>query len=185
MNVLSRRVFFLNTCSFAFLGACGSQKDPINFDKIDYQVKNSLELLLETSSNAAELYKNAAGVLVFPLISEVSFGYGGSFGRGSLQIKDETVGYYSALAASWGVQLGIKQYSHCIFFMTEDSLADFRNSFGYNIGADFSFAFSSEASSVGIDLRGSTAPVIGVIFDQEGLATGISLEGVKYSQIIP
>jgi len=183
MNILSRRVFFLSTCSFGFLTACSFQKSSIDFDQIDYQVKNALEVLLETSSSAADLYERAAGVLIFPLVSEVSFGYGASFGRGSLKIKDATVGYYSALAASWGLQFGIKQYSHCIFFMTEDSLANFQNSFGYNIGADFSYAFSSDASSIGIDFRGSTAPVIGVIFDQEGLATGISLEGVKYSKI--
>ncbi len=60
-----------------------------------------------------------------PLVTEVGFGLGGSFGRGALQVGGATVDYYSAAAASAGLQVGAQQYSHVLFFMTPEALMEF------------------------------------------------------------
>jgi lipid-binding SYLF domain-containing protein len=64
-------------------------------------------------------------MLVMPLLTEAGLlTLGGSYGRGALVINDITVDYYSATKASVGVQLGAQQYSHVLFFMTPEALAE-------------------------------------------------------------
>jgi lipid-binding SYLF domain-containing protein len=40
--------------------------------------------------------RDAAGMLVMPLVTEAGFGFGGAYGRGALRIGGTTVDYYSA-----------------------------------------------------------------------------------------
>ena len=127
----------------------------------------------------------ASGVLYMPLMTEAAFGFGGAYGRGALLIDDVTVDYYSAASAGFGFQIGAQQYAHALFFMTPEALADFRASPGFAAGADLRYAVPSGGAAVGAETTTALAPVVALVFGQSGLIAGASLEGTKYTRIIP
>ncbi len=132
-----------------------------------------------------QLASQAAGILVMPLVTEVGLGLGGSYGRGALRVGQSTVDYYAAVAGSAGLQIGAQQYSHVLFFMTQDALSDFRRSQGWAAGADVEYAFSNQAEMLRAETTTSLSPVIAAVFGQTGLRVGATLEGTKYTRIIP
>ena len=152
--------------------------------KIDARVDATRDYLYSRYPGTKELAASAKGVLFLPLVTEVGFGIGGSFGRGALRIKDVTVDYYSATGASFGLQIGAQQYAHALFFLTEDGLANFRRSNGWVAGAGIHYATPDEGGSIGKDTT-ELDPVVALIFGQQGLIAGATLQGVKYSRIIP
>ena len=79
---------------------------------------------------------------------------------------------------------GAQQYAHALFFMTEQALADFRRSTGWAAGAEIRYATPESGAAIGKETT-ETAPVIGLIFGQQGLIAGATLAGVKYTRIIP
>ena len=62
---------------------------------------------------------------------------------------------------------------------------DFRRSSGWAAGADIEYALNDRGESLRAETTTSLAPVIAVIFAQAGLRVGASLEGTKYTRIIP
>ena len=132
-----------------------------------------------------DLSNRAAGILVMPLITEVGIGLGGSYGRGALRVGDSTVDYYSAASGSAGLQVGAQQFSHVLFFMTPEALLEFRQSPGWAAGADVEYAVNSQSEMLRAETTTSLSPVIAVVFGQTGLRLGATLEGTKYTRIIP
>ena len=112
-------------------------------------------------------------------------GLGGAFGRGALQVGGSTVDYYSTTSGSAGLQIGAQQYSHVLFFMTQDALQNFRSGQGWAAGADITYAINDTGEMLQAETTTSLAPVIAVVFAQAGLRVGATLEGTKYSRIIP
>jgi lipid-binding SYLF domain-containing protein len=129
--------------------------------------------------------RDAAGMLVMPLVTEAGFGFGGAYGRGVLRVGGASVDYYSAIAGTFGLQIGAQQYAHTLFFMTEEALRNFRNSPGWSAGADVRYAVNSEGATLGVDTTVLLDPVIAVIYGQAGLIVGATLEGTRYTRIIP
>jgi len=120
-----------------------------------------------------------------PVVTQGGFFVGGGYGRGVLQIDEVSVDYYSATSGSIGLQFGAQQYAHVLFFMTSEALERFRRGSGWVAGADIQYAFNDEGGNLRADTTTSTAPVVAVIFGQAGLLVGASIEGMKYSRIIP
>ena len=73
---------------------------------IDANVNATLTRLFATDHGSRELVANARGVLVFPSVIAVGFWFGGQYGQGALRIGEQTSGYYSIAAASFGLQIG-------------------------------------------------------------------------------
>ena len=69
--------------------------------------------------------------------------------------------------------------------MTQDALADFRRSSGWALGADAVYVLKDQGDSVSADTNTLTSPIIAAVFGQAGLYAGASLEGAKYTRIIP
>ena len=120
-----------------------------------------------------------------PLITNAGFGFGGSFGRGALRVGQSTVDYYSATTGSVGLQIGAQQFSSVLFFMTPDALLEFRQAPGWAAGASIDYAFSNQSDMLRAETTTSLSPVIAVVFGQTGLRVGATLEGSKYTRIIP
>ena len=120
-----------------------------------------------------------------PVVTEIGLGLGGSFGRGALRVGDTTVDYYSSASGSAGLQIGAQQYSHVLFFMTQDALLDFRRGQGWAAGADVTYAINDQGEMLQAETTTSLAPAIAVVFAQAGLRVGATLEGTKYTRIIP
>jgi lipid-binding SYLF domain-containing protein len=167
------------------LAACGNGIGGGGAATIDARVDSALNFLYSTYPGTQDLAGRSAGVLVMPVITEAGLGFGGSFGTGALRVGGSTVDYYSATAASAGLQVGAQQYSHALFFMTQEALVDFRQSDGWAAGADIGYAVIDQGEVLRADTTTSLSPVIAVVFAQSGLRLGASVEGIKYTRIIP
>src|SRR5271154_5542804 len=90
--------------------------------QIDMRVSQTLTQFQELNPTHEKLENKAAGVLVFPRITKGGAGVGGEYGEGVLQVKGQTVGYYSVSSASVGLTLGVARHEEVIMFMTQDAL---------------------------------------------------------------
>jgi lipid-binding SYLF domain-containing protein len=179
-----RRHFLLSAGALTLAG-CANGVGSDGGARIDARVDATRNYLATNVPGSQDLTQKAVGVLYMPLITEATFGFGGGYGRGALRIDNVTVDYYSAASASFGFQIGAQQYAHALFFMTEAALAEFRAAGGWAAGADLRYATPSGGATVGADTTTALAPVVALVFGQSGLIAGASLEGTKYTRIIP
>ncbi|WP_291726948.1 YSC84-related protein [Leisingera sp. F5] len=183
---MTRRGFALTALAGAGVtAACGNGVGNSNGAKIDARVDATLNQMYSQYPNTRTLAEKATGMLVMPLVTEAGFVFGGAFGRGALQINGVTVDYYSTVKGNAGLQIGAQQYAHVLFFMTQDALAGFRRSTGWAAGADVEYVIKDEGNALTADTNTLTSPVLAVVFGQAGLRVGATLEGTKYTRIIP
>ncbi len=175
----------LGAGAISTMTACANGVGSNGAPTIDARVDQTLDYLHNTYPSTRDIAEKAAGVLVMPLITEAGMGFGAAYGRGALRVGDVTVDYYSVTQASAGFQFGAQQYAHTLFFMTEDALADFRRSTGWVAGADLEYVFQNEGDSFKADTTTISDPVLAMVFGQAGVRIGATIEGMKYSRIIP
>lgn len=185
MTRFPRRSFMAGSAALLALAACGNGVGSDGAVKLDARVDATLQYLDTNYPGTRDLRDKAVGMLVMPLVTEAGFGVGGSFGRGALRIGETTVDYYSASQASFGFQIGAQQYAHVLFFMTDEALGEFRASSGWAAGADVEYAVNNRGGNLSADTTTVLAPVIAVVFGQAGLIAGATVEGTKYTRIIP
>ncbi|MDJ1007161.1 MAG: YSC84-related protein [Paracoccaceae bacterium] len=185
MTPISRRAALALGLSSTLLAACGNGVGSNGGEVIDQRVQSTLAFMDQNLPETRELRDISVGMLVMPLVTEASFGFGGSFGRGALLVREATVDYYSQTQGSFGFQIGAQQYAHVLFFMTEEALQDFRTSPGWSAGADVEYALNDQGENFSTETTTVLSPVIGVVFGQAGLLAGASVEGTKYTRIIP
>lgn len=173
------------TGAFGALAACGNGVGSNGGATIDARVDATRDFLFNRYPGTRDLASQAAGVLYIPLMTEAGLGFGGAYGRGALRINDVTVDFYSAVKASAGLQIGVQQAAHVLFFMTPQSLQEFRSSTGWAAGADMKYAVADEGGTLQMDTTTSLAPVIALVFGQAGLMVGATVAGTKYTRIIP
>ncbi len=152
---------------------------------IDARVDATLNEMFRLYPNTASLAEQSAGMLVMPLVTEAGLWLGGAFGRGALRVKGTSVDYYAVTKASAGLQIGAAQYAHVLFFMTQDALYNFRRSPGWAAGADLEYVVADTSESIGTDTDRLRKPILAAIFGRAGLRIGATLEGTKYTRIIP
>lgn len=185
MTNLSRRNLALGALASVSLAACGNGIGNGGAATIDARVQATLNSMYSQYPGTRDLAGRAAGMLVMPLVTEVGLGLGGSYGRGALVVGESTVDYYSAASGSAGLQIGAQQFSHVLFFMSSEALLEFRQSPGWAAGADVEYAVSNNSEMFRAETTTSLSPVIAVVFGQTGLRLGATLEGTKYTRIIP
>lgn len=185
MTALPRRAVLIGAAATLALTGCGNGIGSPGAGNIDARADATLNFLDTNYPGTRDLRDKAVGMLVMPLVTEASFGIGGAYGRGALRVNDVTVDYYSAAQASFGIQAGAQQYAHVLYFMTEEALTDFRTSPGWAAGADVEYAVSDRGGNLSAETTTVLSPVIAVVFGQAGLLAGASVEGTKYTRIIP
>ncbi|MGR3570814.1 lipid-binding SYLF domain-containing protein [Brevirhabdus sp.] len=186
MSSINRRYFLLAAGALTTTtAACSNGMGGQGADRLNLRVEAAKDYMFANIPGTRNLADKAAGVLIMPLVTKAGLGVGGSYGRGALQINGATVDYYSATQASFGIQIGAQQYAHALFFMTPEALGDFRFSSGWAAGADVEYAVSDRGNNLGVDTTTVLNPVIAVVFGQAGLIAGASIEGTKYTRIIP
>ncbi len=184
MTSIPRRALLSGGAATLALSACSSG-GITGGEKVDARVDAALAFLDENHPETRELREKAAGMLVMPLVTEASFLYGGSYGRGALRVNEVTVDYYSATQASFGLKAGGQQYAHVLFFMTKEALSNFRASRGWAAGTEIEYATTGDGGNIGSGTMTALAPIIGVVFGQAGLLAGASAVGTKYTRIVP
>lgn len=186
MQKFTRRTAALSgIAALGLTAACGNGVGTMNAQKIDARVDATLGYLFSEYPEAREVAAKSVATLVMPVITEAGFGLGGAYGKGALRINEATIDYYSAASANIGLQVGAQQYAHVLFFMTQDALARFRRTEGWAIGADIEYAFSNDGDNFRTDTYSGISPVVAYVFAQAGARFGATLEGVKYTRIIP
>jgi len=154
-------------------------------EKIDADVKVSLENLYEKSSFAKMLGEKAKGVLVFPGITKGGFIVGGQYGKGALLEGWKTVGYYSTVQASIGLLAGLQQYGYALFFMSDSALKYLNKSGGWEIGVGPTITIVDKGFSSSATTTTLKSEIYAVFFDQKGLMAGIGLQGTKVTKFSP
>lgn len=185
MSTLHRRTLILGAVSVPLLAACGNGLGSTAAERIDARVDSAIDFMYANIPGTRNLMQDAEGVLIMPLITEAGFGIGAGYGRGALRINGATVDYYSSASATFGFQIGAQQYAHALFFMTEEALRDFRYSSGWAVGGDVRYAVSNQGGNIGTDTNALLSPVVALIFGQAGLIAGATLEGQRYTRILP
>ncbi|MBR9764256.1 MAG: twin-arginine translocation pathway signal [Rhodobacteraceae bacterium] len=187
MTQFTRRAFTLSAlAAVPALSACsGNGFNNNGGAKIDARVDATLAQMYSQFPQTRDLAQKSAGMLVMPLLTEAGLGVGGGYGRGALRVGGTTVDYYSATRANIGIQIGAQQYAHVLFFMTQEALQDFRLNDGWAAGADADIVFSNQGETIRAETTTALAPVVAVIFAHAGLRVGATIEGLKYSRIIP
>ncbi|WP_158968485.1 lipid-binding SYLF domain-containing protein [Chachezhania sediminis] len=185
---MSRRFALFAPAALAGLSlvsACGNGVGNSAAATIDARADATLAEMYSKYPNTRILAQKSSGMLVMPLVTEAGFGLGGGYGRGVLRVDGVTVDYYSAIKGSAGFQIGAQQYAHVLFFMTPAALSNFRRSSGWTVGADAEYVLADKGDGVKADSATLNTPVLVAIFGRAGLLVGATLEGTKYTRIIP
>lgn len=184
-QISTRRNFMLGLGAVGVLSACNNGLTGSGASVIDARVEKTLGELYANYPGTASLRDKSVGQLVMPLVTEAGIGVGGAYGRGALRVGGMNVDYYSSAQASIGIQFGAQQYAHVLFFMTEQALNDFRSSPGWAAGAGADLVVANKGENIAAETTTSLSPVIAVVFAQAGLRAGATLDGTKYTRIIP
>ena len=151
---------------------------------IDADVNSTLSRLYATVNGSRELVGKARGVLVFPSVISAGFWFGGQYGQGALRIGEQTSGYYSIAAASFGLQIGAQSKAIVMLFMTQEALDKFVNSQGWAAGVDATVAVLHVGANGNVDTSSTLRPVEAFVLTNAGLMAGVSLEGTKISRLV-
>jgi lipid-binding SYLF domain-containing protein len=150
---------------------------------IDASVDGTMSRLYSTVSGSRELVAKSRGVLVFPSVIQVGFVIGGQYGEGALRVGGSSVGYYSTVSGSFGLQAGAQSKAIIFCFMTQDALDRFRSADGWSVGADASVALVKVGANGVVDSTTATAPVEVFVLTNAGLMADVSLAGTKVSRL--
>lgn len=183
MTNMTRRGMIHGAAAGGALLAAG-QAQAASATEISRDVAASEKLLFKTVAGSAELAARARGVLIMPDVIKGGLIIGGSYGEGALKVAGVIQNYYSVAAASIGYQIGVQKTSHALFFMTQRALEKFQRADGWELGADAEFTVPGDGISLNIDSTTIKSPVVAVVYAQDGLLAGASLEGAKYTRII-
>ena len=151
--------------------------------ELDAKVDEAIATFQQEVDGADVFLRQAAGYLVFPRVIKVGIGLGAETGEGALRVAGRSAAYYRTTSGSFGFQLGAQAKSIVIAFMTDESLAEFRASSGWQVGIDGSVALIDLGAGKQINNANIKDPVVGFIFGSKGLMYNLTLEGTKISRI--
>lgn len=180
---MKRFTRYLAVAAVAILSACVAQIASTR-GEIDARVDNAVAEMFASVPGSEAVAQQAAGILIMPRVNKGGFIYGASYGEGALLVGGAKVDYYQLVSASVGLQAGAQRYKHALFFMTPEALADFRTADGWELGLDAEYALPSAQGAATVTTGTFNKPIYAVIFGQEGMIVGASLEGAKYSRIV-
>ena len=151
--------------------------------ELNRKVDTALSTLFAKSESARVLSERAKGILVFPGIVKAGFIVGGQYGEGALRENGKTVGYYSSVAASYGLQVGIQKFGYALFFMSDSALKWLDRSDGWELGTGPSIVVVDIGAAGSISTTTAQSNIYAFFFNQKGLMAGIGLQGTKISRI--
>jgi lipid-binding SYLF domain-containing protein len=153
--------------------------------ELDASVKAAMDRFQKEVKGSTEYLKITKGALAVPNIIKAGFVVGGQYGEGALQIDGKNVEYYSFASGSVGWQIGAEKYDLIILFLTEEALKKFRESKGWEAGADAEVTLVKVGAEGTVETLRSQSPVVGFVLDQKGLMAGVSVKGAKFTKIEP
>lgn len=192
----ARRNILLSALAGLSLAACsgpGSSEGPASTSvskgsdrsALVQEARAALNELYRAQPGARRLGDQAKAILVFPSITQAGLGVGGLYDNGVMFRSGDPIGYYNIAAGTFGFQIGAQSFSQAYFFNTEEALATFRNTKGFELGAGVSavavdFGASGEVSSATLQ-----KPLAVTTWGQSGLMAAAVLEGAKITELSP
>ena len=152
---------------------------------IDRDSTAALSRLYKIDPNAGSLRTKAAGILIFPRIVKAGFIFGGQGGKGELRVDNHVRGYYTIVAASFGLQAGVQWFSYALFFMDQAALSYLNRSDGWAVGTDPNVVVVDRGLGETFNSTTLTKKVIAFPFGQNGLMADLSLQGSKITTYNP
>jgi lipid-binding SYLF domain-containing protein len=143
----------------------------------------ALNRLTAGNQAAALLRKKARAVLVFPTMLKAGFLFGGQIGDGVLLEGGRAAGFYSSVAASYGLQAGVQSFSYALFFMNDKALEQLNSTAGFEIGIGPSVVLVDQGIAKSMTSNTLTSDVYAFVFSQKGLMAGIGIQGSKITKI--
>jgi len=127
------------------------------------EVKKAIKSLVNDNPTIENLFYEAYGFAIFPVITKAGLGIGGAGGKG-LVFQDKTViGRASLAQATLGLQAGGQQYQEVVFFENKEALDKFKAG---------KVKFSGQASAVALKAGASVD-----IDYQDGVAIFTKIKG--------
>ena len=151
--------------------------------QIDRDADATLKKLLEKLPETEVFRKEAKGILIFPSIVKGGLLIGAHYGKGALRKGGSKAGYYSTVAASYGLQAGVQSFGYVLFFMNEKSLEYLDDSAGWEVGVGPSIVVMDEGMAKSLTSTTGRSDVYAFIFSQQGLMGGLGLQGSKITKI--
>ncbi len=164
-----------------FIGA--NQALAASAAEIDREVDAALKALYAKSQSARALSEKAVGILVFPAVAKAGFIVGGQYGQGALRKSGRTAGYYSTVAASYGLQAGAQKFGYALFFMSDSAMGYLDRSDGWEIGTGPSIVVVDVGAAAALTTTTAKSDIYAFFFNQKGLMGGIGLQGSKITRI--
>ena len=151
--------------------------------EIDASVNASLERFYKQVKGAKEFTTAAKGMLVLPSVKKAAFVIGGEYGEGALRVGGKSIDYYNMVSGSFGFQIGAEAKDIIIAFMTNEALAQFQKSKGWEAGVDGNLALVEIGAGRRLDTTTIKDPIVAFVFDVKGLMADISLKGAKFNKL--
>jgi hypothetical protein len=101
---------------------------------IDADVDSTIQRLYATVGGSPELVAKTHGVLVFRSVIQAGLISSAQYGKSSLRVAGNTVGYYSTTSVSYGFHAGAQSKARTFLFTTQEALDTFHNSGGWSGG---------------------------------------------------
>jgi lipid-binding SYLF domain-containing protein len=153
--------------------------------EIDAEVEAALESLHKLRPGTQQLTRQARAVLVFPNITQAGLGIGGLYGNGAMREDGRTIGYYNIAGGTIGLQAGAQSFSQAYFFNSAQALETFRDTLGFQLGADATLVAADFGADGAITTSTLQKPVVVATWGQSGLMAGLTVEGSKITEINP
>lgn len=189
---MDKRTFLVSGTSLAAVSLFGAgctttgtgSGDPVARRKaIDADVDRALSELYRQVQGSEELVKQARGTLVFPSLVAAGLGVGGAYGEGALREGGKSSGYYRKTIVSVGLLAGAQSTAVFYLFMTEQALAQFKASRGWQVGVDAGVTVLTVGANARVDTRNVQQPIVAFVLTNAGLMANASVEGARISRI--
>ncbi len=182
MTIINRRN--LIAASGALLtSACSGGTDRNASVLINQEVDIAIAEMNAKFPFTRSIMERSSALLVIPNAREASLIVGGAYGEGALLIDGIAVDYYSFVAGSIGLKLGVQSISHFLFFLDDGSLRRFRGRDGWTVGADLEFTIIDTSNNFAISSETHRRGVYSLSMTGTGLLFGTALEGGKFSRV--
>ena len=184
-TLISNRKFSIVLCLmlFAVLLFAGQSIAKMSAKEVDASVDAAMERFYKQVKDAAEVVRQAKGLLVLPNVKKGALIVGGEYGQGAMRIGGKTVEYYSMISGSFGLQIGGQAKDIIIAFMSSEALKEFRESKGWEAGVDGNVALIKVGAGESAITAMSKQPIAAFVFDVKGLMADMSLKGAKFNKL--
>jgi len=152
---------------------------------LDARVNDAIAKFKKDIKGGDTFLSKVKGYLVFPSVVKGGFIVGGEYGEGALRINGKTVHYYSMASGSIGFQAGLQKRSVIIAFVSQTALDNFVTSNGWEAGVDGSIVVADWGGGKDISSISYEKPIYAFIYDSAGLMYNLTLEGTKFTRVIP